>query len=266
MLNKTTTLALTAGSLLLGLSHTAIAVASDDVVATVNGKNINTQAITEYVTEHKMSMEVATQQRARIIDELISRELVIQDAQAKKLEKRPEVIAELKRLKMQVLLNAAVQEALSKDPITDEELRKQYDAKLPQMVQTEYKARHILVNEEAEAKSIIEELKKGADFAELAKTKSTGPSGKNGGDLGFFSPQQMVPPFSAAVMKLKDGAFTQAPVQTQFGWHVILREDSRTSEPPSFEQIKPQIQQFVQQEHIMRYISGLRDKAKITKN
>lgn len=260
---KHSIISLSVGTLLAGFGQ--LALAADDVVATVNGKSIKTEAISEYVAEHKMSAEIALQQRDRIIDELVSRELVLQDADNKKLEKRPEVITELKRIKRQVLLNAAIQEALAKDPVSEEEMRKQYDAKLPQLVQTEYKARHILLKEEAEAKAVIKELKKGADFAELAKSKSTGPTGKNGGDLGYFAPQQMVPPFSEAVMKLKDGSFTEEPVQTQFGWHVILREGSRTSEPPSFEQIKPQIQQFVQQEHIMRYINALRDKAKISK-
>ena len=98
----------------------------------------------------------------------------------------------------------------------------------------EFKARHILVETQSEANSIVAELEGGANFAELAKTKSTGPSGPNGGDLGWFSPNQMVQPFSQAVAALEDGAFSKTPVQTQFGWHVILREDSREATPPTF--------------------------------
>ena len=125
------------------------------------------------------------------------------------------------------------------------------------------RARHILVKTEPEAKEIIAELDKGADFATLAKDQSTGPSAAQGGDLGWFSANQMVAPFSEAVIALENGKYTSEPVKTQFGWHVIIREDSRDQTPPSFESVKEQMRPAVQREKIQQYIDGLRKTAKV---
>jgi len=126
----------------------------------------------------------------------------------------------------------------------------------------QFKARHILVASQGEAVDLIKELDDGADFEELAKGKSTGPSGPTGGDLGWFSPDQMVAPFSSAVAALDDGGYTSEPVQTQFGWHVILREESRDSEPPTLESVREVITQQVQQKKLQTYIASLREAAK----
>ena len=128
--------------------------------------------------------------------------------------------------------------------------------------QLQFKARHILVASQGEAIDLITELDGGADFEELARDKSTGPSGPTGGDLGWFSPNQMVPPFSNAVAALEDGKYTSEPLQTQFGWHVILREESRDAEPPTLESVREVITQQVQQKKLQAYIASLRVAAK----
>jgi peptidyl-prolyl cis-trans isomerase C len=122
----------------------------------------------------------------------------------------------------------------------------------------QFKARHILVDTQAAAADLITQLDDGADFAELAKEHSTGPTGPNGGDLGWFAPDQMVQPFSQAVAALEDGAHTAEPVQTQFGWHVILREDSRENQPPTLESVRDAIVQRVEQAKFAAYLETLR--------
>ena len=159
---------------------------------------------------------------------------------------------------MKLLSSVALQSMAMDIQPTEEELKKAYDEVVKEVKQTQYKARHILVKEEAEAKKLIAELDKKADFAELAKKHSIGPAGKNGGDLDWFSAGQMVKPFSDAAAALEKGAYTKTPVQTQFGWHVILLEDIRTAEPPSFEDAKPQLVAAIQRAKIGEQIIELR--------
>jgi len=147
--------------------------------------------------------------------------------------------------------------------VTDEAIKAEYEKMVSGPGGTEYKARHILVKTEGEAKTVIEKLKKGEKFEELAKTYSTGPSKTKGGDLGWFSPNQMVPPFSAAVVALKKGEYTTTPVKTQFGWHVILLEDSRKKTPPAFESVKARIRSSLQMQEIQKHIEELRKNATI---
>ncbi|MDQ2695310.1 MAG: peptidyl-prolyl cis-trans isomerase [Pseudomonadota bacterium] len=127
----------------------------------------------------------------------------------------------------------------------------------------EYKARHILVESEDKAKSLIEDLNKGADFSELAKTNSTDSSAAGGGDLGWFTTDMMVQPFGATVAQLEKGKYTEAPVQTQFGWHVIVLDDVRDVTPPPLEELRPQISQMLQGRMINDYLAKLREKAQV---
>jgi len=145
------------------------------------------------------------------------------------------------------------------NPATDAEILAEYETQLEQSSDKQYKARHILVETQSEAQDLIDQLDEGADFQALAKEHSTGPSGPNGGDLGWFAPDQMVKPFADAVVALEDGAYSKAPVQTQFGWHVILREDTRENEPPTLESVRDAIKQRVEQEKFQDYMQGLRD-------
>ena len=234
-----------------------------EVLATVNGKKITQDDFAAYVRESGMSQKAAQQNRNRIIEELVGRELVYQDALDKKLEKDPAVIAQIEELRYKVLLNAAVHKALARNPITEKELKTEYDHRVAGFSKHEYKARHILLKSEADAKAVIKALDKGADFAELAKKRSTGPSGRNGGDLGWFSAKEMVPPFAAAVEKLKKGTYTKTPVKTQFGWHVIKLEDTREAKPPSFEQVRDQLEKALRGQRVAEYVGELKKKADV---
>ena len=150
------------------------------------------------------------------------------------------------------------------NPVTDAEIKAEYDSKVAGENGTEYKARHILVKTEAEAKKLIAELDKGADFAKLANKHSLdAKESQNGGDLGWFVAGQMVAPFSEAVAKLEKGKYTKTPVQTQFGWHVILREDSRAQTPPSLESVKEQLMPYLQRKKVQTMVETLRKQAKV---
>ena len=157
-----------------------------------------------------------------------------------------------------LLAQAVASDFIANNPATDEEMQALYEEQVGLSPPQEFKARHILVETQGEAADIIAQLDDGADFAELAKEKSTGPSGPSGGDLGWFPPDRMVAEFSQAVQALTDGAYSKSPVQTQFGWHVILREDSRESTPPPFESVRDALKQSVEGQKLQDYLQSLR--------
>jgi peptidyl-prolyl cis-trans isomerase C len=232
------------------------------VLATVNGKNITQQDYDEYVQKNAPGSQQKIDKN-RVLNDLISRELIYQDAMKQGLDKDKEVLAKLEAVKHSLILGAALEKAMNNPAISDKELKKLYDERVSEFNVKEYKARHILVKTKDEADKIITELDMGGDFAELAKKKSTGPSGKKGGDLGWFAPQQMVPEFGQAVTKLKKGKYTKTPVKTQFGWHVIKLEDSRSATPPKFDEVKPQLRKVVEQGRANDYLQALKAKADI---
>jgi peptidyl-prolyl cis-trans isomerase C len=170
----------------------------------------------------------------------------------------PTVKAQIELQTRGILVQAVAADYLSKNPATDAEILAEYEQQMQLAPAKQFKARHILVESQAAATGLIAQLDDGADFAELAKANSTGPTGPNGGDLGWFSPEQMVKPFSDAVAALENGAHTSAPVQTQFGWHVILREDARDNQPPTLESVRPVIKQRIEQTRFQGYIEQLR--------
>lgn len=237
------------------------------VLAEVNGHQITEDTLQRYMKFRGMPKDAdPQQQRSKMIEELINRELLFLDAVDKGVDKSPEVQADLENQKTNVIAGAMLKRATATVSLSDEQLKQAYDDYIKTIpASEEYKARHILLEEEAQAKSVIEELNKGADFIELAKQKSTGPSGPSGGDLGWFQPSQMVEPFAKAVVQLKNGEYSKTPVHTQFGWHVVLRENSRQLDPPSFESLKEQFRMRLLNKHVERYIGTLRDKAKITR-
>jgi len=236
--------------------------ADNKALATVNGKPITQQEYDTFVREHTKGNSGKIDQK-QVLNEMITRELVYQDALKQGLDKDPDVLKKLEEMKLNLILGAALEKVMSKAAITDAELKKMYDSKVADFNVKEYKARHILLKSKEEAEKVITELDMGADFADLAKKKSTGPSGKSGGDLGWFAPQQMVPEFSAAVTKLEKGKYTKQPVQTKFGWHVIKLEDTRQAEPPKFEAVKPQLHKLAQQQRVNDYLQALKAKADI---
>lgn len=236
---------------------------SDRPLVSINGTVLTTKDLDSFMQALSASRGQAMP-REQALNTLIDRELLYQEALAKGIDKNPEVVQELNDQRRSTLANVAIADMLHNQPATDEELHKLYKERVLGQNLTEYKARHILVKTEGEAKDIIAQLDKGADFSKLAKTKSldTG-SGEKGGDLGWFSPSQMVPEFSKATAALKKGHYTKVPVKSQFGWHVIKLDDTRPVKPPSFDEIKQRLEATVQNEHVSAYIKSLRDKAKI---
>ncbi len=236
----------------------------EKVIAEVDGSKITESDLATFI-KNNISDKRAKPDDAQLLDEIISQKLVVNDAIANNFENDPTFIAKMEELKVKLLINMVVSDYLEKNPVPDAMLKSTYEQQKSMLQTTEFKARHILVETEDKAKDLIKQLDNGADFATLAKKHSTGPTGKNGGDLGWFDPQQMVPEFSEALSTMEKGSHSSTPVKTQFGWHVILKEDVRTSEPPSFEELKPQIIKALRGKQIQDYLDGLRNKAKIVK-
>ena len=241
---------------------TAPAVSKEDAVASVNGVFISKKTLETLEKEIAERSQGQSFPKEQLLEELIQRELLIQQALQKQLDKTPDVIERMTTVKNSLLSQAALQDYLKSNPVTDAEIKTEYDSKMAAMGE-EYKARHILVKTEDEAKKLIAELEKGGDFQALAKKHSIDPMGSEGGDLGWFTADRMVPPFSEAVAALENGKFSKQPVQTQFGWHVILREESRPLTPPPFDAVKEQIRPMLQRQKAQTMLEGLRKAAKI---
>ena len=236
---------------------------SGTVLATVNGSPIIEEDVNAALATIPANLVQGREAaiKGSIVDQLITRELVLQDADNKNILSNPE----FKKLHEDMVRNMAYEFTLqnaAKEATTEEALKAAYEKNKEQYNFQSVKARHILVKTEDEAKAIITELENGADFAKLAQEKSTGPSGQNGGDLGWFKANDMVPEFSKAAFSLADGSFSKEPVQTQFGWHVILREDSKT-ETATFEMVKQPLSQQIQQQAAQEYVNKLKEAAKI---
>jgi peptidyl-prolyl cis-trans isomerase C len=235
----------------------------DKAVVVVNGTVLTEQDIDTFA-QAVSSSRGQKMPREEILNTLIDRELLFQVAMAKGYDKLPDVVRELDNQKRSLLANVTVSEVLRAQPITDQELHKVYEDRVLSVKANEYKARHILVKTEGEAKDIIAQLNKGADFSALAKSKSIDTaSAEKGGDLGWFSANQMVPEFTKATAALAKGKYTTTPVKSQFGWHVIILDDTRPVAPPKFADIKARLEAVVQNQRLSEYISSLRKKAKI---
>jgi len=178
------------------------------------------------------------------------------------LDKDPSVKAQISLTRANVLSETLLKRYLDEHPVTDEQIQAEYDNQVA-TTPPEYNARHILVDDKALAEAIIEKLKAGGDFAALAKEHSKDGSAQTGGDLGWFSPQQMVPPFADAVEKLEKGKFSLTPVETQFGWHVILLTDKRDASLPPLEQVKDRVKQLVQRKMVQAHVEELRKASKL---
>ena len=237
-------------------------------VATVNGTAISREAFDFYVKNvaGKASSDLTAEQRAQLLDNLLRAEIVAQQAEKEGLDKTGDTASQLFLMRLQVLEQAKSEDYLKDKKASDAELREEYDKRIAAMPKTQYKARHILVNNEDAAKAIIAQLKKGAKFEDLAKAQSLDSSKNSGGDLGWFSPGNMVKPFADAVATLKKGEFTHEPVKTEYGWHVIRLDDTRDTPVPPLEQVKTQVEQLVQQGKWKTYADDLLKAAKVEKN
>ena len=240
------------------------AVDKADAIAVVNGQYISKSTLETLEKEIAERSHGQTFPKEKLVEELVQRELLVQDAMQKQLDKSPEFIAQLDAAKKALLTQVQLQNFIKANPVTDAEIKAEYDSKVAAEKGTEFKARHILVKTEAEAKKLITELDKGADFAKLANKNSLdAKESQNGGDLGWFSAAQMVAPFSEAVAALEKGKYTKEPVKTQFGYHVILKEDSRPVTPPPLEAVKEQLTPFLQRKKVQGMIETLRNQAKV---
>ncbi len=252
---------LLAGALILSAGRAQAA----EAAAKVNGVTISQAKLDQLVKNAAaQGQSDSPEMRNRIRDILINQELIAQDAVKKGLDKHPEVALQIEMSKQQVLINAYMQDYIKANPINDESMRKEYETAKSQAGDKEYKARHILVKSEDEAKQLIAQLKKGGSFDKLAAEKSedTGSKGK-GGDLDWSPPGRYVPPFAEALKKLRKGQMTEAPVQSPFGWHVIRLDDERPIKLPAFDDVKGNIQQQLQQRAVQKATAELRAKAKI---
>ena len=205
------------------------------------------------------------QARAAITNQLIMQTLIADEAVKKGLDKTQAVADQMAVIRISVLSNAYIQDYLDNNKPTEEQLKAEYERIKAAIAGTEYKARHILLASEADANAIIAQLKKDpAAFAKLAQEKSLDTGSKTaGGDLGWFDLQSMVPEFGAAAAKLEKGQFSAEPVKTEFGYHVILLDDSRPIEPPPFDAVKAQLTESVQQENLKKQVEEIKSKAKI---
>ena len=239
--------------------------AAKDAVATVNGVTIPGSRM-EFMMDQQRQRGAPDNQQTRSMmrEELVNREIVVQEAQKAGLAKNAEVQAQMDIARQEILVGAYLRDWAKKHPVSDAEIQKEYDRARAQSGDKEYRARHILVETEDQAKGLIADLKKGAKFDELASKNSKDSGSKErGGDLDWNVPGAFDKQFSDAMVKLDKGKYTEAPVQTRFGYHVIQLDDVRPIRFPALAEVKQRIQQQLTQNRVDELIRGLRAKAKV---
>ena len=234
-------------------------------VAIVNGKPVPKSRVDTLASQlAKSGRPVTAEMQGQLKDEVIAREVFMQEAQKRGLDGTDDFKTQLDLARQTLLIRELFAEYQKTNPVTDAEIKGEYDRFAAANGGKEYHARHILVEKEDEAKVIIASLKKGAKFDEIAKKQSKDSgSGANGGNLDWANAASYVPEFSTALVKLNKGQITDVPVKSQFGWHVIRLEDVRQAQLPKLEEVKPQIAQQLQQQKLAKFQEDLRGKAKI---
>lgn len=230
-----------------------------------SGSNLYSQQTFDFLLKERVAagQPDSPQLREMIKDELINRELVLREARKKGMDKDPTIKTSMDLNAQSVLVRAYMHDYLKNNQPSDEQLKKDYDMIKSALGNKEYRARHILVEKEDEAKDIIAQLQKGEKFEKLAERSKDPGSKDKGGDLDWASPANFAKPFSDAMVALQKGKFTPTPVQTQFGWHVIMLEDVRDTKAPSFDEVKPNLAQRAQGLAVEKHIAELRQKAGI---
>jgi peptidyl-prolyl cis-trans isomerase C len=254
--------------LLAALSALTLVLAAPAIaqnVAIVNGKAVPKARLTALEQQLARSgRPVGPEAAAQLREEVIMREIFMQEAQRRGLETGADYRNQVELARQTILIRELFADVQKKNAVTDAEAKAEYDKFVTANGGKEYRARHILVEKEDEAKALIDQIKKGAKFEELAKKSSKDPgSGANGGDLDWANAGSYVKEFSDAMVKLPKGQMTDTPVKSQFGWHIIRVDDTREAELPKFEEVKPQIVQQLQQQKIAKFQEDLRAKAKI---
>lgn len=233
-------------------------------LATVNGTAISAARADAMIAEQRaQGAPESAQLRDAVREELIRREVLSQEAAKKGFDKKADVQAQMEMAKQAILIRAYLQDFVKNNQVAEADLKKEYDAIKNRMGEKEYKPRHVLVETEDQAKAIIAKLQGGAKFEDLAKESRDPGSKERGGDLGWSNPGMFVKPFSEAMVKLEKGKYTTTPVKSDFGYHVIMLEDVRALQAPSYDEVKPQLQQRLQQQKVEKHVLELRNKAKV---
>jgi peptidyl-prolyl cis-trans isomerase C len=233
-------------------------------IAIVNGKPVPKARVDTLIQQaEKAGQAVSPEMQQQARDQVVLREIFTQEAERRGLQTSADYRGQMELARQSILIRGLFEDFRAKNPITDEAAKAEYDKFKAQAAGTEYRARHILVESEDEAKALIAQIKAGASFEELAKKASKDPgSGANGGDLDFAKPDAYVKEFSEAMTQLKKGEMTQTPVKSQFGYHIIRLDDTRQAEFPDFEAVKAQIKQRLEQVKLQEFQESLRAKAK----
>ncbi|MDH5340281.1 MAG: peptidylprolyl isomerase [Rubrivivax sp.] len=249
-----------ASTFTLGLSLSAQA----QNLAIVNGKPVPKARVETLLQQaQRAGQQLSPELEAQARDQVVLREIFVQEAEKRGIAKLPAYRDQMELARQSILIRELFDDYRAKNPVTDAEAQAEYDKFKAQATGTEYRARHILVETEDEAKKLIEQIKAGGSFEELAKANSKDAgSGANGGDLDFAAPDAYVPEFGNAMKALTKGQMTETPVKTQFGWHIIRLEDTRDAPFPPFADVKDQIKQRLDQTKMQQYQEELRTKAK----
>jgi len=246
------------------LGTMAVPVAAQNL-AIVNGKAIPKERVETLKQQVERSgRPISPEMDNQIKEEVIAREIFMQEAQKRGLEATADYKAQMELARQTILIRELFVDFQKNNPVTDAEIQAEYDKFVAANAGKEYKASHILVAKEDEAKAIIAAIKKGGKFEDIAKKQSKDPgSGARGGDLDWANPGNYVPEFTEALVKLEKGKMTQAPVKSQFGWHIIRLDDVREAQLPKLDEVKPQIAQQLQQQKLAKFQEDLRTKAKV---
>jgi len=234
-------------------------------VATVNGVAIPRARADALMNQQKARGAPDNDQtRGMVREELVNRELLMQEAQRQGVAKSPEVAGQIDLARQEIIISAYLRDWVRKNPVSDADVQKEYERVRVEQGDKEYRARHILVETEDQAKQLVADLKKGAKFDELAAKNSKDPGSKDrGGDLDWHGPNDFDRTFSEAMMKLEKGKYTETPIRTRFGFHIIQLDDVRSGRFPALSEVRPRIQQQLTQHRIDELVKGLRGKAKV---
>jgi len=233
-------------------------------VATVNGQPIAESVLRVYALANRQNIDdMNAQDRGRLLDDLVGVELLKQEAESKNLTSSRTLAAQIELQRSQLIARAAVTDYLEKNPATPAEIQQLYDENLPRLSGQQFKARHILLETKEEAEGVIAELRGGKDFAALATEHADGPTGPSS-DLGWFTADSMVAPVFQAVQTMEIGTYSQTPVQSEYGFHVLMLDDSRKQEPPSLDAVRDQLVAAIERKHVEEYLTGLRENADVS--
>ena len=244
------------------LSSSALA-EEPKVIVEVDNFNLNTMHFAYFAAKQTPDGEPSAEQQIKLLNELVNTFILSNSVEGQALAKQSDLAAAIDVSRARLITQALIENTLENSSVTDDEIQAVYDEQYAGKTKREFKARHILVKTEDEAKALIKQLDDGTDFAQLAKEHSTGPSSSAGGDLGWFEKDMMVKPFADAVASMSNGTHSSSPVKTQFGWHIILREDAKDLGAVELAQVKDDITSSLRTQKLRSLINKLREKAKV---